>query len=118
MTEIDKLVERLAAAYLAKRGSDFEHLGVHLPLDQEVLRLAIHNNVVGACLEHGGGRQGQEDALLLLRHTLAGDELTELGVTLLDEMNRHFCSEVRQMLDEGKDPMVELAREQSGRATQ
>ncbi|MEI4977013.1 hypothetical protein ACB268_17075 [Aeromonas sanarellii] len=118
MSEIDKLVSSVARAYLAVRGNTFNHLGVQLPLDQEVLTMAIQNNIVGAHLEHAGGKQGREDALLMLRHMLAGDELTELGGTLLDEMNRCFCADVRQMLDEGKDPMVELAIEQTRRATQ
>ena len=118
MTEINTLVEQLAAAYLLARGREFKHLGVVLPLDRDVLTMAIQNNIVGAHLEHAGGKQGREDALLMLRHMLAGDELTELGGTLLDEMNRCFCADVRQMLDEGKDPMVELAIEQTRRATQ
>ncbi|WP_447502446.1 hypothetical protein [Aeromonas caviae] len=118
MTGINTLVESVARAYLALRGNTFNHLGVQLPLTAELLALAIQNNIVGAHLEHAGGKQGREDALLMLRHMLAGDELTELGGTLLDEMNRCFCADVRQMLDEGKDPLTELAREQTRRATQ
>lgn len=118
MTEINGLVEQLAFAYLAVRGCDFEHLGVRLPLAPEVLTLAIQNNIVGAHLEHAGSKQGQDDALLMLRHMLVGNELTPLGCLVLDEMNRAFCADVRQMLDEGKDPMVELAREREQRATQ
>ncbi len=117
-SEIDKLVSSAALAYLAARGNTFNHLGVQLPLTAELLALAIQNNIVGACLERGGGKQGQADALLMLRHMLAGDELTPLGSLVLDEMNRAFCADVRQMLDEGKDPMVELAIEQTRRATQ
>lgn len=118
MSEIDGLVERLARAYLAVRGSDFEHLGVRLPLDQKVLALAIQNNIVGALLEHAGGKQGWNDAVLLLRQMVGGNALTPLGCQVLDEMNRAFCAEVRQMLDEGKDLTVELSKEISGRATQ
>ena len=118
MIEFDKLASSVARAYLAVRGNTFNHLGVQLPLTAELLALAIQNNIVGACLERGGGKQGREDALLMLRHMLAGDELTELGGTLLDEMNRCFCADVRQMLDEGRDPMDELARECERRATQ
>ena len=118
MTEINTLVEQLAAAYLLARGREFKHLGVVLPLDRDVLTMAIQSNVVGAHLENAGAKQGQADALLMLRHMLAGDELTELGGTLLDEMNRCFCADVRQMLDEGKDPMVELAIERERRVTQ
>ena len=118
MNEFDTMVKAVARAYLVVRGDSFTHLGVQLPLNQEVLTMAIQNNIVGAHLEHAGGKQGREDALLMLRHMLAGDELTELGGTLLDEMNRCFCADVRQMLDEGKEPMVELAREQTGRAMQ
>ena len=111
MTEINALVEQLAAAYLLARGREFKHLGVVLPLDRDVLTMAIQSNVVGAHLEHAGGKQGREDALLMLRHMVAGDELTPLGSLVLDEMNRAFCADVRQMLDEGKDPMDGLARE-------
>ena len=118
MSEIDKLVSSVARAYLVVRGNTFKHLGVQLPLNQEVLTMAIHNQIVGAHLEHAGGKQGRDDALLMLRHMLAGDELTPLGSLVLDEMNRAFCADVRQMLDEGKDPMVELAREREQRATQ
>ena len=118
MTEINTLVSSVARAYLAVRGNTFNHLGVQLPLDQEVLTMAIQNNIVGAHLEHAGGKQGREDALLMLRHMLAGDELTPLGSLVLDEMNRAFCADVRQMLDGGKDPMAEMARECERRATQ
>ncbi len=118
MTEIDKLVKAVARAYLAVRGDSFTHLGVRLPMGEEVLTIAISNQIVGAHLEHAGGKQGRDDALLMLRHMLAGDELTPLGSLVLDEMNRAFCADVRQMLDEGKDPMVELARERERRATQ
>ena len=111
MTDINELVERLSLAYLLARGNTFNHLGVQLPLTAELLALAIKNNIVGACLERGGGKQGREDALLMLRHMLAGEALTPLGVVVLDEMNRAFCADVRQMLDEGKDPMDGLARE-------
>lgn len=118
MSEIDKLVSSVARAYLVVRGNTFKHLGVQLPLNQEVLTMAIHNQIVGAHLEHSGGKQGREDALLMLRHMVAGETLTPLGAVVLDEMNKAFCADVRQMLDEGKDPMVELAREQTRRATQ
>lgn len=111
MTEINTMVKAVARAYLAVRGNTFNHLGVQLPLTAELLALAIQNNVVNACLERGGGKQGRDDALLMLRHMLAGDELTPLGSLVLDEMNRAFCADVRQMLDEGRDPMDELARE-------
>jgi len=118
MTEINTLVESVARAYLALRGNTFNHLGVQLPLTAELLALAIQNNIVGAHLEHAGGKQGRDDALLMLRHMLAGDELTPLGSLVLDEMNRAYCADVREMLDEGKDPMDELARECERRATQ
>ena len=111
MSEINTMVEAVSRAYLAARGNTFKHLGVQLPLNQEVLTMAIQNNIVGAHLEHAGGKQGRDDALLMLRHMLAGDELTPLGSLVLDEMNRAFCADVRQMLDEGKDPMDGLARE-------
>jgi hypothetical protein len=111
MTEINTLVESVARAYLAARGNTFNHLGVQLPLTAELLALAIQNNIVGAHLEHAGGKQGREDALLMLRHMVAGEALTPLGSLLLDEMNKAFCADVRQMLDEGKNPLAELARE-------
>ena len=75
MTELNTLVEQLAAAYLLARGREFKHLGVVLPLDRDVLTMAI-------------------------------------------QRNKAFCADVRQMLDEGKDPLAELAREQRGRAMQ
>lgn len=118
MTEINTMVKAVARAYLAVCGDSFTHLGVQLPLNQEVLSMAIRNQIVGAHLEHAGGKQGREDALLMLRHMVAGEALTPLGSLLLDEMNKAFCADVRQMLDEGKDPMAEMARECERRATQ
>lgn len=111
MTEINKLVEQLAQAYLAARGNVFTHLGIQLPLAAESLTMAIHNNIVGAHLENAGAKQGREDALLMLRHMVAGETLTPLGALVMDQMFCALCADVRQMLDEGKDPMVELARE-------
>lgn len=111
MIEFDKLASSVARAYLAVRGNTFNHLGVQLPLNQEVLTMAINSQIVGAHLEHAGGKQGRDDALLMLRHMLAGDELTPLGSLVLDEMNRAFCADVRQMLDRGLNPIAELARE-------
>ena len=118
MTDINELVERLSLAYLLARGNTFKHLGVQLPLNQEVLTMAIQNNIVGAHLEHAGGKQGREDALLMLRHMVAGEALTPLGVVVLDEMNKAFCADVRQMLDRGLNPIAEMARECERRATQ
>ncbi|MFQ2164415.1 hypothetical protein ACK33D_08795 [Aeromonas hydrophila] len=118
MSEIDKLVKAVARAYLAVRGNTFNHLGVQLPLDQEVLTMAIHSQIVGAHLEHAGGKQGREDALLMLRHMVAGEALTPLGAVVLDEMNKAFCTDVRCMLDRGLNPIAELARECERRATQ
>ena len=111
MSEIDKLVSSVALAYLAVRGNTFNHLGVQLPLNQEVLTMAIQNNIVGAHLEHAGGKQGREDALLMLRHMVAGETLTPLGALVMDQMYCALCADVRQMLDEGKNPLAELARE-------
>lgn len=118
MTKINTLVESVARAYLAVRGNTFNHLGVQLPLTAELLALAIQNNIVGACLERGGGKQGREDALLMLRHMVAGDELTPLGTLILDEMNKSLCADLRQMLDRGLNPIAELTRERERRATQ
>jgi len=115
MTETDKLVEQLAQVYLVARGNTFKHLGVQLPLTAELLALAIQNNIVGACLERGGGKQGREDALLMLRHMVTGGELTPLGRLMLDEMNTLFCAEVREMIDRGDDPGIVLAQEREQR---
>ena len=115
MTEINKLVEQLAQAYLAARGSVFTHLGIQLPLATDSLTMAIHNNIVGAHLEHAGGKQGREDALLMLRHMVTGGELTPLGRLMLDEMNTLFCAEVREMIDRGDDPGIVLAQEREQR---
>ncbi len=115
MTDINELVERLSLAYLLARGNTFNHLGVQLPLTAELLALAIQNNIVGACLERGGGKQGREDALLMLRHMVTGGELTPLGRLMLDEMNTLFCAEVRDMIDRGDDPGIVLAQEREQR---
>ena len=114
-TEINKLVEQLAQAYLAARGNVFTHLGIQLPLAADSLTMAIQNNIVGAHLEHAGGKQGREDALLMLRHMVTGGELTPLGRLMLDEMNTLFCAEVREMIDRGDDPGIVLAQEREQR---
>lgn len=118
MTEINKLVKKLAQAYLAARGNVFTHLGIQLPLAADSLTMAIQNNIVAAHLEQAGGKQGREDALLMLRHMVAGEAITPLGAVVLDEMNKAFCADVRGMLDRGLNPIAELARECERRATQ
>lgn len=113
--EVAELVERLASGYLAVRGNALEHLGVVMKLDQEILTLAIHNNMVGALLE--SGKSMSEVALLL--HWLAGDaDIRPEGVALLDDMNHSFCAEVRDMLYEGTDPAVGLIQGSTRRALQ
>lgn len=105
--EVAEQVERLACAYLAVRGDAFEHLGVVMKLDPAILTLAIHNNMVGALQESG---KSLADVAHLL-NWLAGDSgIHPEGVSLLDDMNRSFCAEVRTMLEDGKDPLAELAR--------
>lgn len=118
MTEITKLVDQLAQAYLVARGNVFTHLGIQLPLATDSLTMAIHNNIVGAHLEHAGAQQGQADALLMLRHMVVNDELTPLGALVVDQMYCAFCADVHQMLEEGKDPVVELTQESKQRAMQ
>lgn len=118
MTELNKLVDQLAQAYLVARGNVFTHLGIQLPLATDSLTMAIHNNIVGAHLEHAGAQQGQADALLMLRHMVVNDEPTPLGALVVDQMYCAFCADVHQMLEEGKDPVVELTQESKRRAMQ
>lgn len=118
MTEINKLVEQLAQAYLAARGSVFTHLGIQLPITADSLVMAIENNIVAAHLEHAGAKQGQADALLMLRHMVVNGTLTPLGALVIDQMYCAFCADVHQMLEEGKDPVVELTSESKRRAMQ
>ena len=40
-SKIDSLVAELAAAYLKERQGDFVHLGIRIPLDTEILTLAL-----------------------------------------------------------------------------
>ena len=116
MTEINKLVDQLAQAYLVARGNVFTHLGIQLSLATDSLKMAIHNNIVGAHLEHAGAQQGQADTLLMLRHMVVNDELTPLGALVVDQMYCAFCADVHQMFEEGKDPVVELTQESKRRA--
>lgn len=118
MAELNKLVEQLAQAYLAARGTVFTHLGIKLPLAADSLTMAIHNNIVGAHQENAGAQQGQADALLMLRHMVVDGQLTPLGALVVDEMYCAFCADVHQMLEGGKDPVVELASESKRRAMQ
>ncbi|MFL9592741.1 hypothetical protein ACKC5O_12160 [Aeromonas schubertii] len=118
MTEINKLVGQLAQAYLAARGPVFTHLGIQLPITADSLVMAIENNIVAAHLEHAGAKQGQADALLMLRHMVVNGALTTLGALVIDQMYCAFCADVHQMLEEGKDPVVELTQESKRRAMQ
>ncbi len=113
--EVAELVERLARGYLAVRGNALEHQGGVMKLDQEILTLAIHNNMVGALLE--SGKSMAEVAYLL--QWLAGDgDIRPESVELLDDMNHGFCAEVRAMLEDGKDPLHELAQANTRRTLQ
>ncbi len=59
MTEVDRLMKAVARANLAVRGNTFNHLGVQLPLDQKVLTMAIHNQIVGAHLGRLAANRGE-----------------------------------------------------------
>lgn len=118
MSEINKLVEQLAQAYLAARGPAFTHLGIQLPITADSLVMAIQNNIVAAHLEHAGEKQGQADALLMLRHMVVNGTLTTLGALVINQMYCAFCEDVFQMLEEGKDPLVELVQENKRRTIQ
>ena len=118
-SKIDSLVAELAAAYLKERQGDFVHLGIRIPLDAEILTLALQNNIVGGFLRLAPTpQQGMEECEYLIGHMMKDGQITPQGLALIDQLNQMFCEEVRQMLDEGKDPMVELAIEQTRRATQ
>ena len=80
--------------------------------------MAIHNNIVAAHLENAGAQQGQADALLMLRHMVVNGTLTPLEALVVDPMYCAFCADVHLMLEEGKDPVVELASESKRRAMQ
>jgi hypothetical protein len=111
-TELEQLRETLAAAYMDLRDSEFRHAGVALPLTGSVLGAAIDNNIIGAFLQEYGSEQGTKNACKMLgEYMLNGNDITPVGLELLDGMNRAFCDLVRGMLDNGMDPMVELARE-------
>ncbi|HHO2170089.1 TPA: hypothetical protein ACVBCY_003397 [Aeromonas hydrophila] len=113
--EVAELVELLACGYLAVRGNTIEHLGVAMKLDQEILTLVINNHLVSALLE--SGKSTAEVAYLL--QWLAGDgDIRPECVELLDDMNHGFCAEVRAMLEDGKDPLHELAQANTRRTLQ
>lgn len=117
---LSEAIEQVALAYWRWRGDQFRHLEVVLLLSTEVLSLAISNNVVGAFLQEYGREQGENNALLMLNQMLDGEgqHLSILGCEVMDEMCHCFCADVRAMLDEGKDPMAELASESQRRAMQ
>ena len=111
-TELEQLRHTLGAAYMDLRGMEFHHAGVVLPLNGSVLDAAIDNNIIGAFLQEYGSEQGTKNACKMLgEYMLNGTDITPVGLELLDGMNRAFCELARGMLDNGKDPMVELARE-------
>jgi len=115
------MVGRIAAAYLAERGELFSHAGVHLPLSNETLELAIHNNMTEALIEYGiqkGRANAIGYALEMLGHMMNGDRISAFGAGMLDDMNSMFCAEVRRMLEDGKDPVTELACLRLGRLVQ
>lgn len=120
MNNINNAVQKVAAAYIAVRGENFIHLGVSIPLTADLLALAIQNNIVGALLQHSGGKQGSEDAIMMLTHMLEEDgiHLSELGYTMLDRLNQAFCADCRQMIDSGIDPMADLSANNQRKAIQ
>ena len=115
-SKIDSLVSKLAAAYLKERQGDFVHLGIRIPLDAEILTLALQNNIVGGFLRLAPSpQQGMEECEYLIGRMMKDGQITPLGLTLINELNQRFCAEVRQMIAEGQDPEAALRADEAKR---
>ena len=107
---IKPLVAAVASQYLEHNGSQYRHVGVCLPLDIQVLTVAIEAQIVGNLMIEYGGELGRSRALIFLSAMFTNGELNDLGTDTLDYMLRCFCEDVRDMLDAGHDPAEVLGR--------
>lgn len=115
-SKIDSLVSELAAAYLKERQGDFVHAMIRIPLDAEILTLALQNNIVGGFLRLAPNpQQGMEECEYLIGHMMKDGQITPQGLALIDQLNQMFCEEVRQMIDEGQDPEAALRADEAKR---
>ena len=107
--QINPLVVAAASQYLNRNGNQYRHAGVCLPLDMEVLTVAIEAQIVGSLMIQYGGEVGQSRALIFLAAMFTYGELNDRGADMLDYMLRCFCDDVREMLDTGLDPAEVLS---------
>lgn len=112
MNEMSELVRRVALAFVAACGPYFLSEGhqrapnIALPLTLEKLSETLHNMVV----EQAGSVYGEAFSLTVLCNSLDGDALSDTGFSLVCALLEEMCDDLRQMLAEGKDPEVEIAR--------
>ncbi|WP_141712044.1 hypothetical protein [Aeromonas caviae] len=112
MNEMSELVRRVALAFVAECGPYFLSEGhqrapnIALPLTLEKLSETLHNMVV----EQAGSVYGEAFSLTVLCNSLDGDALSNTGFSLVCALLEEVCDDLRQMLAEGKDPEVEIAR--------
>lgn len=108
--QTDLLVAAAARQYLARNGNQYRHAGVCLPLDIDVLSVAIESQIIGNLMIEYGGEVGRSRALIFLAAMFTDSRLNDLGTDALDLMLRCFCEDVRGMLDAGHDPAEVLGR--------
>ncbi|TNI47140.1 hypothetical protein [Aeromonas dhakensis] len=118
MSEMGALVSQLARAFVTEWGPYFLSPGSHgaaniaLPLTVEDMTATIQNMVV----DQAGSVYGPEFSLSVLRNSLDGDALSDTGFSLVCALLEEVCGDIRQMIAEGRDPAVEIARMRSERA--
>ncbi len=97
----------LAAEYLRYNGMHFEHAGVHLSLDCDVIEIAIESNIEAAFLMEYGSEDGRKNAQSMLGYMTIylGDDdkptlgMTEIGLDVMDELMRALCESAKEVMD-------------------
>lgn len=105
MSNHKKQAVAIAAAYCVLRGDAFKHAAVSLPINSDVLEVAIQAQIVEAMLSLYGSEVGNHRAGLFLAAMLNDAALTPFGINVMDMMLRCFCEDIRQMLDAGLNPI-------------
>lgn len=109
MNGVGALVRRIAVAYVAAQGNTFEANGVRLPLNAEVMAVAIDEDIVTPVMEDPECRAG---LVPLLAEMLNGDTISERGRLTLDGLLGAICHDIKEADNKtGIDPLGCLPKE-------
>ncbi|WP_316677145.1 hypothetical protein [uncultured Tolumonas sp.] len=89
-----------------------EQYRIRMEVSPDVIACAIQNNIEGALIAENGAEQGVIDSAEMLSAMLSEDistgGLSDLGVTVMDELFKSLAEMARDMAQQGDSPFTKI----------